>query len=390
MNENWKTICSGIPQPPDWSIGWDFFWKTPLASYLDQMAETLQNPFWHAEGDVLTHTKMVCEQLTGDPLFREQTAEKRQILFLAALLHDIGKIPCTKMEDGVWKSPNHTVVGEKMARELLWKTFSLAGTTGEQQIRECICTLIRFHSVPSHVCDQKKPELRLWQIAAQGELIPDFSLSLLSILVHADLKGRISETLEESLETVELCFSMAEEEGILDGPGSFPSDVTRYAYLSGKNVWRGQELYDDTWGEVILMAGLPGTGKDTWVKEHCTGLPVISLDEIRRELHISPDDNQGRVIQEAREQAKKLLRAHQPFVWNATDLSSMIRRKQLLLFDEYHARTRIVFLETGWETGLARNEKRVRQVPERVIAHMLKNLELPQRREARTVEWHCV
>ncbi|MCD8021117.1 MAG: AAA family ATPase [Clostridiales bacterium] len=390
MNDNWTTLTDAIPGPPDWEIHWENIMKTLLASYLVQMSEIPQNPFWHGEGDVLTHTKMVCGQLAQDTEFRELEKKKREILFVAALMHDIGKIPCTRLEDGTWKSPNHTIVGSKKAREILWREFSLAGTREEQELRECICNLIRFHSVPVHIVEQKSPELRLYQIAAQGELIPSFSLYLLSILVRADLKGRVCDTMTESLDSMELCFSLAEEEDILYHPGVFPSEVTKHAFFSGRNVWKEQDIYDDTWGEVILMSGLPGTGKDTWISEHYGGIPMISLDGIRNEMHISPTDNQGRVIQEARERAKMFLRKRQPFVWNATNLSPMVRRKQQSLFEAYHARTKVVFLETAWETNIARNDGRNDVVPIQAIVHMMKNLELPERVEARAVEWHCV
>ncbi|MCD8217272.1 MAG: AAA family ATPase [Clostridiales bacterium] len=387
MNENWRVLCNAVPREPDWKTNWDILMYSNLALYLNRMAETLQAPFWHGEGDVLTHTKMVCEQLAQDMSFRCLPEGRREILFAAALMHDIGKISCTRMEDGVWTSPNHTIVGSKMAREILWKDFALAGTKEEQNIRECICNLIRYHSVPVHIAEQKQPELRLHEIAAQGELVPDFSLEMLSILVKADLKGRICDTISASADAADLCFSLAEEEGLMDGPAHFPSDVTEYAYLSGRNVWKEQPLYDDTWGEVILMSGLPGTGKDTWIQAHYPELPMISLDQIRNETHVSPAHNQGRVIQEARERAKKLLRKHSPFVWNATNLSPMIRGKQISLFEQYHARVRIVFLETSWEKNLERNSSRPDAVPEQVIGRMLKNLEIPERREARTVEW---
>lgn len=64
-------------------------------------------------------------------------------------------------------------------------------------------------------------------------------------------------------------------------------------YLSGRNVVPEQPLYDDSWGEVILMSGLPGTGKDTWIMPNRLHMPVISLDDIRREIKIKPTDGQG-------------------------------------------------------------------------------------------------
>lgn len=390
MNENWNRLKQVIPCAPDWKIHWEILADTPLKPYILSMKQTQQNPLWHGEGDVWTHTKMVCEELGVEEEFRNLPENQQQMVFLAALLHDIGKIPCTRWVDGAWTSPSHTLVGSKMARELLWKYFGVCGTKKLQNIRECICNLIRNHSVPVHILDQKDPELRLIAIASQGKLIPDFSLSLLKILVRADLKGRIFGDISGSLEIMELCFLSAEELGILKSAYEFPSLKTEHAYLSGKNVWREQELYDDAWGEVILMSGLPGTGKDTWLEHHHPDLPMISLDQIRKELDISPTQPQGKVISEARQRAKELLRDHQPFVWNATNTTSMIRRKQIQLFEQYHASVKIVFLETDWETEQTRNSSRKNEVPQTAIEKMLKDLELPELREAQRVEWICV
>ena len=46
--------------------------------------------------------------------------------------------------------------------------------------------------------------------------------------------------------------------------------------------------------------------------------------------------------------------------------------------------------ETDWETEQARNSGRKNEVPQTAIEKMLKNLELPEMREAQRVEWICV
>lgn len=379
-----------VPHAPDWKIDWSGIENSILSDFVKKMKETMQNPDWHGEGDVWTHTKMICEELVKIPMF--QTVERRmqEELFLGALLHDIGKIPCTKWEDGKWISPNHTSVGSKMAREFLWKECGLSGNEAAQNFRETICNLIRYHSVPPHILEQVNPERRLRKIMTNGELARDFSLEMLFILVEADIRGRIAASKEESLEVLEICKEMAKEAGCLHYQKLFPNEFSEYAYLSGKNIQPGQELYDDTWGEVILLSGLPGTGKDTWIQENCKGMPVVSLDAIRKEKGISPKENQGAVINAAREQAKEYLRKRIPFVWNATNLTPQIRQKQCSLFQDYKASVRIVFLETGWEEELRRNKGRKAAVPEKVIQEMLKNLVLPERMEAQKVEWHCI
>ena len=116
------------------------------------------------------------------------------------------------------------------------------------------------------------------------------------------------------------------------------------------------------------------------------------LDEIRREMKVSPAESQGPVAVEARERARAYLRARQPFVWNATSLTPELRRKSVELFEAYQASVRIVFLETGWEEGLRRNRDRgnedpAKMVPEGRIEAMLERMTPPERFEAQQVEW---
>lgn len=182
----------------------------------------------------------------------------------------------------------------------------------------------------------------------------------------------------------------AEEAGCLHGPYRFQDGFTKHAYLSGRNVQPDQILYDDTWGEVILLSGLPGTGKDTWVRQNAPGLPIVSPDCIRRELNAAPSGNQAKVIQTAQERAKELLRSRQPFVWNATNITREFRQELVGLFERYGARVRIAYLEAPWETTLRRNAGRHEKVPQAAIETMLGKTESPTPDEAQTVEWICV
>lgn len=384
------TLLRLIPGPPDWKISWDALEGTCLGPLLSQMARTPQNPAYHGEGGVLNHTKLVCQALTELGEFRRLGERKRQIVFLAALFHDAGKTVRTRLEDGQWTSPHHAAAGAAMARELLWLDCGWCGQPDGQAMRETVCTLIRYHSLPPHAAYEEDGTRRLLRAAANGELLPDFNIELLCLLSKADALGRICADQGELLERIELCGALAEEEGCLTGPRVFPSPHSAVSYFSGKLARPDCERYDDTWGEVILMCGLPGTGKDTWIRSHCPELPAVSLDGIRAELGVSPAEPQKRVIDEARARAADLLRQKQPFVWNATNVTADLRRRQTELFTAYHASVRIVYLETAWQEQLRRNRDRVAAVPEDAILRMLSKLVPPERFEARQVEWLCV
>ena len=379
-----------IPASPEIELNWEEIAASFLGIFFSEMKNTEQNPKFHGEGNVYIHTQMVCAEVAKLQEFCRLDKSQRIGLFTAALLHDVGKIKTTRFEDDQWISPHHSATGSMIARQFLWQTCGLCGSKEKQQLRELICTLIRYHMLPVHLLDQDNPERKAREIAAAGELIPDFTWKLLCMLAEADMKGRIATDIDEQLEKIALCRMIAEEAECYVGPYKFQDAYAKHAYLSGRNILPDQNLYNDTWGEIILMSGLPGTGKDTWIRENIPEYPMISLDEIRKEANIKPTDNQGAVIQEAQDRAKVYLRRRQPFVWNATNITKDIRQKQISLFERYGAGVRIIYLETAWGILLDRNSSRQSEVPVVVIEKMLGKTVPPMSEEAMTVEWHIV
>ena len=385
-----ETLLRALPQAPDYRYDWPLIESQPaLAGLIGGMKNTPQEPDYHEEGDVWTHTRLVCDALAGLPAFRAAGDERRKALALAALLHDCGKPSCTRIEAGRLTSRNHGPAGAQIARVLLWTAYGLCGDPAATALREACCRLIRHHTLPLHLYELNDPARRARTTACVGELAPAFSLSALMILGEADVRGRVSDRCANLEEALALGREQALEAGCLDAPYPFASPVTRRAYCLGRNVWPDQALYDDSFGEVILMCGLPGVGKDTYIRTRWPELPVVSLDRIRREKGVSPRDSQGAVVQAAREQARVHLRARRPFVWNSTGLTTL-RSQQVSLFEQYGARVRIVYLETGYEENLRRNAGRPEAVPEHVLNEMLQKIEPPLPDEAAAVEWRAV
>ena len=380
---------SCIPVSPAEEIPWSRIDQLLAGSGFARMKVTQQNPVFHGEGDVYTHTRMVCRELVRLPSFQELSGSQKTELFLAALLHDIGKVKTTRLEDGRWVSPQHSLTGSRIARKYLWKDCGICGTQEMMLFRETVCALVRYHMLPVFLMDQKEPMRIVRETAAVGEPGLDFSWHLLCMLAEADVRGRIADDMYTGQMQIELARMMAEEAGCLYGPYPFPDSTVKYAYLSGRNVQPDQTLYDDTWGEVIMVSGLPGTGKDTWIRRNHPDMQMVSLDGIRAELKIKPTDNQGEVIRTAQERAREYLRKKQPFIWNATNLTKDTRQKLIGLFEKYGARVRIVYLETDEETRTAQNMGRTDAVPEDIVAGMLRKMTLPAPDEAQKVEWYA-
>lgn len=354
-----------------------------IEKFWDEMKGVPQNPVYHGEGDVYIHTMQVMEKLKSLPGYLKLSDQKQMEVLLAAALHDVGKVRTTRMEEGNWVSPHHASAGAQRMREYLWKECGFCGNRDQLAFREAVCSLIRYHSLPVHAIDREDGLLQLAKFAETPA-----TAEQLCLLGEADILGRIAPDCQELLEQVQLARVLAEEYGILDRSMKFSSPVTKRAWFAERNVQPEYPLYDDTWGEVILMSGLAGSGKDTWIRKNYD-LPMISLDEIRKQMKIAPTENQLSVVMEAREQAKVFLRKHQPFVWNATNLTQRVRGQQVSLFERYGAKVKIVYLETEWQKNQEQNRGRHEAVPEEVLGKMLSILEVPMAWEARCVQWIC-
>ena len=208
-------------------------------------------------------------------------------------------------------------------------------------------------------------------------------LRLLYLLAKADARGRLSREPGALEEHGELFAEYGRELGIWERSYSFFNDYTRFQYFQKEDLKPGAQIYDNTRFDVWMMSGLPLAGKDTWIqsvwnKAGGVGGPVISLDEIRRELGISPKDGSGKVANIAIERAKKLLRKKEPFIWNATNLMQETRQRLVRLFAGYGARVHVIYLETPYDELLKRNQTRDRTIPANVLEQMIDKMEMPE------------
>jgi putative nucleotidyltransferase with HDIG domain len=368
------------PKPPDHRVDWDVVSAFP---WVADMAGVLQEPEWHAEGDVFTHTRMVAEAMAGLPEWQASAEADRHALFAAALLHDVAKPACTKFDDGRWTSPKHAKVGEGVARHLLWTGD--AGAVPAFAERERIAKLVRYHGLPLRFTDKPDPARAL--ILASLEV----NLGDVARLALADVLGRRCAGQGQLVESVRLFVEYAAELGCLDGPRPFEHDHHRFMYCVGRKPieYVPHVPADANAFEVTLMSGLPGSGKSTVAHRLAgDGRPLINLDAIRGRLGVEADGDQSLVVTAAREEAKGYLRARRPFVWDATNTTRDLRNGLVALFANYGATVRVVYVEApSWGDMFARNRARDRRVPEAVIGRLAEKLEIPSPAEAHRVEW---
>ena len=363
------------PRPPDWRVDWE----TLDASYpwVRNLRGCPQDPARHAEGDVWTHVRMVCESMAGMEAWRSLPELERKILFSAALLHDVAKPACLRTEaDGRISSRGHSWRGAIMARRILWRT------NVPFAFREQISALVRHHLVPLYLAERDDPRRFAIEVSQTARC------DHLAILSEADARGRICPDPQKLLNNIALFADICRQAECFNRSYPFPSDHQRFNFFRDADG-TGDEPRDEEFAcEVVLMSGLPAAGKDYWIQHHLKSWPMVSLDEIRSQLGVAPNEAQGEVLNRARDLAREFLRSGKAFVWNATNLTRQIRHECIRLFAEHKARVRIVYREVSSDRLFYQNRHRRNRVPVSVIERMLDRWETPDRTEAHQVD--CV
>jgi putative nucleotidyltransferase with HDIG domain len=369
-----NSLFAPCPRPPAWQVDWvtleeGFAWVRNLAG-------CPQDPVYHAEGDVGVHTRMVCEALAGLPAWRSLPEADRQVVFAATLLHDVGKPSCTRIDpDGRITSRGHSRRGAILARQILWRLGAPFA------VREQIAALVRHHQVPYYLVERADAQRLAIEVSQTARC--DF----LALIAEADVRGRVCQDQQRLLDNVTLFVEFCREEDCLSGPRVFASDHARFLYFRNPHRHPDAPAHEEFRAEVVVMSGLPGVGKDTWIRQDLPDWPVVSLDAVRSDLGVDPADEQGRVMSRAREQARDYLRYGRSFVWNATNLSRQLRGQCLGLFADYCARIRLVYVEVSEKRLWCQNRQRQVPVPQAVLERLLDHWEVPDRTEAHCVEW---
>jgi predicted kinase len=360
LNKNWNELCNEF-------------------DFIADMHGVQQSPVHHAEGDVAIHTKMVLHALTGLPEYQALPEQVQHMLWISALLHDVEKRSTTFTEpEGAIVSPGHAKKGAATARQILFTQFNMPFAEREQ-----IVNLVRYHGLPIWLMHKPNPQKAL----LKASLV--VNTAWLAILAQADMLGRICKDQYEMLERIQFFEAYCHEQNAWGQPYPFGDGLSRFTYFRKEHESPDHITYDNTICTVIITSGLPGMGKDTYIQSQYKDWPVVSLDAIRQEYKLKPDDRSatGWVVQQAKERARVYLRAKQNFVWNATNITRQMRSQLIDLFTSYNATVRLIYVERPYKTWLAQNKARQASVPQNIMNKLLFKLEVPSPSEAHEVEY---
>jgi predicted kinase len=348
--------------------------------WVADMRDVPQDPVHHAEGNVAIHTQEVIRALTSLEGYGQLPVQKQEVLWAAALLHDVEKRSTTVHgADGRISSHGHARKGEFTVRRIM-----LEQVPTPFAVREEVAALVRYHGLPLWAMDKRDPKKAVIEASLRVDM------RMLSLLARADALGRICADQQELLDRIAFFEALCEEQQCWAGPRGFSSGLARFTYFQKDDAYPDYEPFDDLRSTVVMVAGLPGMGKDTYLRKHHPDLPVVSLDAIRREYNLAPDDKAatGWVVQTARELARTYLRKGESFAWNATNITRQMRAQWIDLFTTYQARVKLVYVEVPYNDWLQQNDARDYPVAKVILSRLLDRLEVPGVEEAHEVIFH--
>jgi tRNA nucleotidyltransferase (CCA-adding enzyme) len=188
-----------------------------------------QDPEWHPEGEVFTHTLMALDEAAR---LRDGSEDDRPLMW-GVLCHDLGKPATTREEGGRVRSPAHDVGGIEPTRALLAR-MRLA-----HDLVEKVCALVEHHLAPALFVKQESGP-KAYRRLARKLGAASVSVELLVRVARADHFGRTTEeALARRFPSGELFLERAKE---LEVAREAPRDVVMGRHLIERGLVPGPQF----------------------------------------------------------------------------------------------------------------------------------------------------
>jgi len=200
--EEFKKLLLKAKKP---SIGFKLMRELGILKYFPELQALIgieQEPTYHSEGDVWTHTLMVVEEmakLRGDDEFLNLK------LMLAALCHDFGKPYTTKVIDGKIRALGHEEAGIEPTITFLHRL------TNHKELIESVSKLVKYHLRVMQLYKSKAKNGAIKRLATK------IDIKTLEKLSRADYFGR-GGVKEQNFKAGEWILKKARELNVLNSP----------------------------------------------------------------------------------------------------------------------------------------------------------------------------
>ena len=364
-----------------------------LFDYLDIFPEFIllkdcpQSIRWHGEGSVLHHTNLVMTKAL-EIAIKETNKELGINLYLAALLHDFGKIDTSvPKEGGKVTAYGHEGAGVWRAREFLKKYFPQYGYAR----REYILSLVEFHGHPKRLINGESKDNKFRQLSL------DVNTRQVHDLEIADFTGRIGEHPDKEMKSLADFKKRCEDLGIWDKyyevPFSYNLTQTHYNLIRWNILFHNTKEDDPKKRDflqklsekqprcgLLIPIGAPGSGKTHYINKMYPHLKNVSMDDERKRLCGNASDMSKN--QEAYEncfrELKNLMKNRVSAIWDATNTTRKTRRRLIDLARHNGIEVVMIYFDLSLETILKQNKNRDRVVPEDVVIKYYSQLQTPR------------
>lgn len=352
--------------------------------HLRLLENTIQDPKWHGEGNVLIHTNMVLEK-AYELAQSIENPEERINLYLGAFLHDFGKPFTTSVHNGKVVAYGHEGVGVTYARDFLRKHFPMLNFAR----REYILNLVEYHGHPKRLVQNGSDDLRFKQLSLEASMEQLYQVEV------ADFTGRTGEI--PGVESLKMLDAFKERSKSLDVwnhaywiPNSDKLQIYTYNLARWNILFHDADetkiekfasydklIYDKPF-ELVLLIGAPGSGKTTYCSTIFPHVEKVSMDDERARLGDVNDMSKNQEVYETC--YRKLvhnMKNRISSIWDATSVNRKMRYRLVDMARQKGAIIRMVFFDVPLETILERNRNRDRVVPDKVVEDYYRRLQVP-------------
>ena len=136
---------------------------------------------------------------------------------------------------------------------------------------------------------------------------------------------------------------------------------------------------DEMVPEFVMLVGLPGSGKSTYIEKYYATYKIHSSDAIREELSgdVNNQDINKQVFATLHKRVKADLAKGRGVVYDATNISWKRRKAFLQELNGIRCLKKCILMATPFEVCVQRNKDRERTVPYFAIDRMYRNFDIP-------------
>lgn len=375
----------------------DFIEKlNPIFPLLSELESTQQDAIWHAEGNCKTHTSLVVDEVYNLLKQHDIYGERRLVLLLSAILHDIAKPITTRT--AIDNNDVERIVAkhhEEVGAGYLWSRIL------ELPIRQEACLqiirLVQLHQKPKFLVIDDAT------FADYLKLSLNVDMELLYLLAKADVLGRNCDDKIVLLEYIELFKLYAESEGLFNAKTNIESFFSRMSdnnlntsekdfvltsglyQLANKQIQVPEESYGKNfknakkYSNFYVMCGMSGSGKSTWIKNNLKDYEIISLDLIREELYGNRSINKEprKIVDIAKNRLKIALAQKKNVVWDATNIRKEYRKMLMNIGYDYGALVTCIVFHLRQNTIKYGNINRTYAIPDDSLNNQFRSFQPP-------------